>query len=53
MDWVPKRFGHCITAGHLAAGVRLVSEEEGAPILVCTDPTVSMATIWQEAGRIG
>jgi hypothetical protein len=53
MDWVPKRFTHCTTAGHLDAGVRLVSEEEGAPILVCTAPTVSMATIWQQAGRIG
>jgi 4-amino-4-deoxy-L-arabinose transferase-like glycosyltransferase len=53
MDWVPKRFSDCRVAGHLDAGVRLVSEEQGAPIRVCTGPTVSMATIWQQAGRIG
>jgi len=53
MDWVPGRFTHCSTVAHLDSGVRLVSEEEGAPIRVCTDPTVSMAELWHEAGRIG
>jgi hypothetical protein len=53
MDWVLKRFTSCRTMAHLDAGVRLVSEEQGAPIRVCTGPTVSIAALWREAGRIG
>jgi hypothetical protein len=53
MEWVPKRFATCRTVGHLDAGVRLVSEEEGAPIRLCSAPNVSMAALWREAGRIG
>lgn len=53
MEWAPKRFTDCTTVGQLDAGVRLVSEEQGAPIRVCTGPTVSMAALWREAGRIG
>jgi hypothetical protein len=53
MDWVPARFTRCSTVAHLDAGVRLVSEEQGAPIRVCTGPKVSMAALWREAGRIG
>jgi 4-amino-4-deoxy-L-arabinose transferase-like glycosyltransferase len=53
MDWVPKRFTSCRTVAHLDAGVRLVSEEQGAPIRVCTGPNVAMSALWHEAGRIG
>jgi hypothetical protein len=53
MDWVPRDFRSCRTVAHLDAGVRIVSEQEGAPIRVCTDPLVSTAELWQQAGRIG
>lgn len=53
MDWVPRRFASCRTAARLDAGVRIVSEQEGAPIRVCTDPQVPMSELWRQAGRIG
>ena len=53
MDWVPKRFASCRTVARLDLGVRIVSEQEGAPVRVCTEPRVPMAELWREAGRIG
>ena len=39
--------------GHLDSGLAVHSEEQGAPIQVCTDRTASMASIWARAAHLG
>ena len=37
----------------LVGGLGVPSQEQGAPVRVCTDPLVPVAEIWQRAQRLG
>jgi hypothetical protein len=53
MGWLRTRFASCRTVARLADPSGVPSQEQGAPIRVCTGPTVPIAAIWARAGWVG
>ena len=53
LSWLHGSFRSCRTVGHLDSGLAVHSEEQGAPIQVCTGRTASMASIWARAAHLG
>ncbi|MHA7984245.1 ArnT family glycosyltransferase [Rathayibacter sp. CAU 1779] len=46
-------FEHCKVSGHLDDLVGMDNEEQGQPIAVCTDPTVSMVDLMSKLAHLG
>jgi 4-amino-4-deoxy-L-arabinose transferase-like glycosyltransferase len=53
MEWVDRSFTRCRLAARLDSGVALRSEEEGAPVRVCTGRLAPMSVIWAHAAHLG
>jgi hypothetical protein len=53
MSWLRLAFRDCRTVGHLDSGLDVHSEEQGAPIQVCTGRTAPMSTVWARVAHLG
>ncbi|MGN6743866.1 MAG: glycosyltransferase family 39 protein [Amnibacterium sp.] len=53
MSWLEADFRACRTVGHLDSGLDVHSEEQGAPIRVCTGRTALMTAVWARAAHLG
>jgi hypothetical protein len=53
MGWAARYFDRCTVTGRLDSGLDVHSEEQGAPITVCTGRTAPMREIWAAAGHLG
>ncbi len=53
MSWLDADFASCRTVGHLDSGLDVHSEEQGAPIQVCTGRTAPMTAVWSRAAHLG
>ena len=53
MAWLRPMFTRCRTVGHLHDPAGIASQEEGAPLMVCTGRQVSMSTIWARSAWVG
>jgi hypothetical protein len=53
MSWLRGSFGSCRTVAHLDSGLDVHSEEQGAPVQVCTGRTASMRAIWARTAHLG
>lgn len=53
MSWLKHDFQRCRTVGHLDSGLAVHSEEQGAPVQVCTGRRVPMSTVWARSAHLG
>ena len=53
LSWLRDGFTACRTVAHLDSGLAVHSEEQGAPVRVCTGRTASMSAIWAQTAHLG
>ncbi len=53
LSWLRDSFAGCRTVAHLDSGLDVHSEEQGAPVQVCTGRTAPMSTIWARTAHLG
>ncbi|MCU1474970.1 glycosyltransferase family 39 protein [Amnibacterium sp.] len=53
LSWLQDSFAGCRTVGHLDSGLAVHSEEQGAPVQVCTGRTATMSSIWARTAHLG
>jgi hypothetical protein len=53
MEWAERFFSRCRVVARLDSGVAVRSEEQGAPVRVCTDRIAPMSAVWARAAHLG
>jgi hypothetical protein len=53
LSWLQGAFSSCRTVAHLDSGLAVHSEEQGAPVQVCTGRTAPMRAIWARTAHLG
>jgi hypothetical protein len=53
LSWLHGSFDECRTVAHLDSGLAVHSEEQGAPVQVCTARTAPMSAIWARTAHLG
>ncbi|HEY0373612.1 MAG TPA: glycosyltransferase family 39 protein [Amnibacterium sp.] len=53
LSWLRDSFTSCRTVAHLDSGLAVHSEEQGAPVQVCTGRSAPMSSIWARTAHLG
>jgi hypothetical protein len=53
LEWIEKSFRTCFVAARLDSGLDVHSEEQNAPVRVCTGRIAPMSHIWSQAAHLG
>jgi len=53
LSWLRDSFTRCSTVAHLDSGLDVHSEEQGAPVQVCTGRIAPMSSIWARTAHLG